>query len=73
MKAAKVIIAIVLGIIAVAFAWNLLTGLISMIYGLITGLFALAIGVVIIGGLGWAILRLLGRKSLGGNKYEPLP
>ena len=73
MKVAKVIIAIVLGIIAISLAWNVLTGLFSVIYGLLTGLVGLAIGVAIIGGLGWVILRLLGKKSLTGNKYETLP
>jgi hypothetical protein len=73
MKVAKVIVAIVLGIIAISLAWKVLTGLFAVIYGLLTGLLGLAIGVVIIGGLGWVILRLLGKKSLTGGKYESLP
>jgi hypothetical protein len=73
MKVAKVLIAIVIGIIAVTLAWGVLTAAIGMVIGLIKSIIGLAIGVAIIGGLGWVILRLVGKKPLGGNKYESLP
>lgn len=73
MKPAKVLIAIVLGIVVVALAWKVLLGLFGAIYSFITGLLALALGVAVIGGLGWVILRLLGRKPLGSNKTSSLP
>lgn len=73
MKVAKVVVAIVLGIIALMFAWGLVTSALGMIINVIRSIFGLAIGVAIIGGLGWVILRLIGKKSLTGNKYESLP
>ena len=73
MKPAKVLIAIVLGVVTVALAWKLLVGLFGVIYTFITTLFALALGVAVIGGLGWLILRLLGRKPLGNKKTSYLP
>ena len=73
MKPAKVLISIVLGVVVVTLAWGLLTSALGLIIGLIKSLVGLAIGVAIIGGLGWLILRLLGRKSLGSNKTSYLP
>ena len=73
MKPAKVLIAIVLGVVTVALAWKLLVGLFGALYTLITSLLGLALGVAIIGGLGWVILRLLGRKPLGNKKTSSLP
>lgn len=73
MKVAKVIVAIVLGIIVLSLAWGLLTAAFGILIGLIKSIVGLAIGVVVIGGLGWVILRLLGKKSLTGGKYESLP
>jgi hypothetical protein len=73
MKVAKVIVAIVLGIIVLSLAWGLLTAVFGVLIGLIKSIIGLALGVAIIGGLGWVILRLLGKKSLTGGKYESLP
>jgi hypothetical protein len=73
MKAAKLILAIVLGIVALMFAWGLVTAALSMVIGLIKSIVGLAIGVAIIGGLGWVILRLIGRRPLTGSHHESLP
>ena len=73
MKPVKVLIAIVLGVVTIAFAWNILVGLFGVIYSFITGLLGLLLGIAIIGGLGWVILRLLGHKSIGSNKHSSLP
>lgn len=73
MKVAKVLLALVLGIVVVSLAWGLLSSALGLIIGLIKSLVGLAIGVAIIGGLGWLILRLLGRKPLGSNKTSSLP
>lgn len=73
MKVAKVVLAIVLGIIVLSLAWGLVTAAIGLLVKVISGIVGLAIGVAIIGGLGWVILRLIGRKPLTGNKYESLP
>ncbi len=73
MQVAKVVIAIVLGIIVLTLAWGLVTAAIGLVIGLIKSIVGLAIGVAIIGGLGWVILRILGRKPLAGSKYESLP
>jgi hypothetical protein len=73
MKVAKVIVAIVLGIIVLSLAWGLLTAAFGVLITLIKSVVGLAIGVAIIGGLGWVILRLLGKKSITGGKYESLP
>ena len=73
MKVAKVLIALVLGIVVVWLAWTLVSSAFSFIIGLIQGLFGLLFGVAVIGGLGWLILRLLGRKPLGSNKHSSLP
>ena len=73
MKAAKLILAIVLGIVVLMFAWGLVTAALSMVLGLIKSIIGLAIGVAIIGGLGWVILRLIGRRPLTGSHHESLP
>ena len=73
MKVAKVVVAIILTIIAVSMAWWLLTSVFGLLFGLIKSIIGLAFGVAVIGGLGWVILRLIGRKSLSGDKYESLP
>ena len=73
MKPAKVLIAIVLGVVTVALAWKLLVTLFGVIYGFIISLLGLALGIAVIGGLGWVILRLLGHKSSGSNKHSSLP
>lgn len=73
MKAAKLLVAIVLGVIVLILAWGLVTTVLSMVIGLIQSLVGLAIGVAIIGGLGWVILRLIGRRPLTGSHHESLP
>ncbi len=73
MKVVKVLLATVLGVIAVVMAWNLVTGIIGTLMSLVTTIFWIAISVAVIGGLGWAIMRLLGRKSLTGSKTQFLP
>ena len=73
MKPAKVILATVLGIVAVILAVKLLSGLFGFLVSLITGLVGLAIGVAVIGGLGWVVLRLLGKKSITSGKHRSLP
>ena len=73
MKPAKVLLATVLGIVAVILAVKLLSGLFGFLVSLITGLVGLAIGVAVIGGLGWVVLRLLGKKSITSGKHRSLP
>jgi hypothetical protein len=73
MQVAKVLAALVLGIIVLMLAWGLVSTAIGMVLGLIKSIFGLAIGVAIIGGLGWVIIRLIGRKPLTGSKTESLP
>ncbi len=73
MKVAKVLVAIVLGVLVVIFAWGVLVSALGLVMGFLRGIVGLAFGVAVIGGLGWVILRLLGKKSLTGNKYETLP
>jgi hypothetical protein len=73
MKAAKVILAIIAGIIVLSLAWGLVSAAIGLVVELIRGIFGLMIGVAIIGGLGWVILRLIGRKPLAGSRHESLP
>lgn len=73
MKVGKILLAIVLGIIALSIAWGLVTTVIGFLMGFLKTMLSLAIAVVVIGGLGWAILRLIGRKPLGSHNSEPLP
>ena len=73
MKPAKVILAVVLGIVAIIIAFSILSTAIGWIIGVIKGLLGLAIGVAIIGGLGWVIIRLLGKKPITSSKREYLP
>ena len=62
MKAGKIILALVLGIIAIVFAIKVIGGLLSLIWPL-----------AVVGGLAYVIFRLVGRKSIGANKHEYLP
>lgn len=73
MKAAKFAVALVLGVIVLIMAWGLVTAALGMVIGLIKSIVGLAIGVAIIGGLGWVILRLVGRRPLTGSHHESLP
>lgn len=73
MKVAKALLAAVLGVIAIVFAFQVIKGIIGTLMGLVTGLFWVAVSVAVIGALGWAIMRLLGRKSLTGSKTQFLP
>ncbi|MCH7945455.1 MAG: hypothetical protein IIC73_05490 [Armatimonadetes bacterium] len=73
MKVAKVLATLVLGIVVVWLAWGLVSWAFVFIVGAIKTVVGLAIGVAIIGGLGWLILRILGRKSLSSNKTSSLP
>lgn len=73
MKPAKVILAIVLGTVAIFVVWGVLSTAIVWIVGVIKGIFALALGIAVIGGLGWLILRLIGKKSITSGKHRSLP
>ena len=46
---------------------------IGVVVNLIRGIVGLVFGVAVIGGLGWLILRIIGRKPLTGSHHESLP
>lgn len=73
MKVVRVLLAVVLIVLAVVLAFRVLSSAIGIVLNLIFSLFGLVVAVAVIGGLGWAILRLLGRKPLGGGKTQILP
>ena len=62
MKAGKIILALVLGIIAIGFAIKIFGVILSLI-----------IPLAIVGGLAYVIFRLVGKKSIGSNKHGYLP
>ena len=62
MKAGKIILALVLGVIAIRFAFIVVGNLVNLIWPL-----------AVVGGLAYVIFRLVGRKSIGSNKHEYLP
>ena len=62
MKAVKIILALVLGIIAIRYAFVVVHNILGLI-----------IPLAIVGGLAYVIFRLVGRKSIGANKHEYLP
>jgi hypothetical protein len=73
MKAAKFFVAIILGIFALFLCWWLVSAALAVVLGLIRGVVGLVFAVAVIGGLGWVILRLIGRKPLAGSHHESLP
>ena len=73
MKAAKLVLAIVLGIFVLFLAFGLVSAAIGVVVNLIRGIVGLVFGVAVIGGLGWLILRIIGRKPLTGSHHESLP
>lgn len=73
MKVGRVILAAILGVVVVVIAWRAVTGIMGLLMTLLSGLVGIAIAALVIGGLGWAILRLLGRKSLTGGNSQFLP
>ena len=62
MKAGKIILALVLGVVAIGFALKALGLLLHLIWPL-----------AVVGGLAYVIFRLVGKKSIGSNKHEYLP